>query len=149
MARRYSGVGDQTSAADDTIIAIESVATARPELYEFLIGSSAAAGDNTFHLHWERWDTTAGTRTNFVPVALDFDEAVALATTAFNHTVEPGYIADSQLYSLAMNQRATYRWVASPGSALKSPSTATTGIGFQFQAVTAAIAFEATILFEE
>ena len=149
MGRRYSGVGDQLAAANETIISLEGVTTVRPELYEFLIGASAVAADNAFLLHWERWTTAAGTRTNFVPIALDPDEVAALATTAFDHTVEPTYTADSQLYKLPLNQRATYRWVAAPGSALKCPATATTGIGFQFQAVTAAVILEATILFEE
>ena len=149
MGRKYSGVGDQLSAADDTIISLQSAATIRPELFEFLIGSAAVPGDLAFHLHWERWTTAAGTKTDFVAIALDPDDPPALAVVSFNHTAEPTYTADAQLYSLPLNQRATYRWVASPGSAFKCPATATTGIGFQFQAVGGAVEFEASILFEE
>ena len=68
-------------------------------------------------------------------IALDPDDPAALAVVSFNHTVEPTYTADAQLYSLPLNQRATYRWVASPGSAFKCPATATTafsmGVGPQ------------------
>ena len=149
MGRRYSGIGDQTAATDETIIQLESATTIRPEMYEFLIGSSAAPGDLSSHLHWERWTTSAGTSTAFVPIALDPDDPAALAVVGSNNTGEPTYTANAQLYSLPLNHRATYRWVASPGSALKCAATATTGIGFQFQIAGGAVAFEASILFEE
>ena len=106
MGRRYSGVGDQTAATDETIISLQSAATIRPEMYEFLIGSSAVPGDLASHLHWERWTTSAGTKTDFVAIALDPNDPAALAVVSFNHTGEPTYTADSQLYSLALNHRA-------------------------------------------
>ena len=81
-------------------------------------------------------------------IALDPDDPAAVAVVEFNHTAEPSYIANSQLYSLALNQRATYRWVAAPGSGFKCPATANTGIGLQFQVVGGAVAFECTELFE-
>lgn len=148
MGRRYSGLGDQAAASNITIIGVTSATTIRPELYEFLLGSGATPGDLASILHLERY-TVAGTSTSFTPIALDPGDPAALAAIGSNHTVEPTYTAASHLYALSLNQRATYRWVAAPGSAFKAPATAANGIGLQFQSSGGTAVHEATFLHEE
>lgn len=152
MARRYSVSGDQNAGTNATILGITSATTIRPELYEFLIGCAAAPGDLASLLHIERF-TVAGTCSAFTPVALDPGDPVSLLTTGtvtgFNHTVEPTYTASAHLYKLSLNQRATYRWVAAPGSGFKAPATAANGLGLQFQSSGGTILHEATFLHEE
>jgi hypothetical protein len=48
-----------------------------------------------------------------------------------------------------MNQRATFRWVASPGYELRNPATATTGLGLQLVTATASTAFDGQVFWFE
>ncbi len=148
MGRRYSIVGDQTAASNASIISVTSASTIRPELYEFLLGCGATPGDLASILHIERF-TVAGTSTGFTPIALDPADPAALAAGGSNHTVEPTYTASAILYKLSLNQRATYRWVAAPGSGFKAPATAANGLGLQFQSSGGVADHEATFLHEE
>lgn len=153
MGRRYSVSGDQNAASNITILAITSATTIRPELYEFLLGCAAnAPGDLASLVHIERFTVGGTVGTAFVPVALDPGDPASLltaATTGFNHSSEPTYTANAILYKLSLNQRATYRWVAAPGSALKAPATAANGLGLQFQSSGGTALHEATFLHEE
>jgi len=148
MGRRYSGIGDQTAATNATIVGLTSASTIRPNLFDLVISSSGTPADNEAHLHLERY-TVAGTSTAFTPIALDPADPAALAAVGSNHTSEPTYTANAVLLSIAFNQRATFRWVAAPGSEIKSPATAANGVGLQVQTATGSQEIEATILFEE
>jgi len=148
MGRRYSIVADQAAATNITIAGLTSASTIRPELYEFLLGCGATPGDLASILHIERF-TAAGTSTSFTPVAIDPADPASLAAGGSNHTVEPTYTAAAILYKLSLNQRATYRWVAAPGSGFKAPATAANGLGLQFQSSGGTAVHEATFLHEE
>lgn len=151
MGRRYSGIGGAAVGTNVTILTLISATTIRPELYEFLIGSGVnAPGDLASIFHLERF-TAAGTEgSGFTPVSLDPDEVPSLADYGVGvFSPEPTYTANAILYNLAMNERATYRWVASPGSTLKAPGTAASGIGFQSQSSGGTVAHQMTMLHEE
>lgn len=148
MARRYSIIGDQAAATDDTIIGVESAATIRPDLYEWTLGCGATPADLASILHLERF-TAAGTSSAVVPVALDPDDPASLAVGGSNHTGEPTYTAAAILYKLSLNQRATFRFAANPGFGFKSPATAASGMGLQFQSSGGTAVHEATFLFQE
>lgn len=152
MARRYSGVGSAAVGTNVTILTLISAATIRPEIYEFLLGSGVnAPGDLATIFHLERF-TAAGTEgSGFTPHALDpADDGLELADYGVGvFSPEPTYTAGAILYKLAMNERATYRWVAAPGSGLKSPATAASGTGIQSQSSGGTVAHEATMLHEE
>jgi len=152
MGRRYSVSGDQNAGTNATILGITSATTIRPELYEFLIGSGAAPGDLASILHIERFTVAGTVGTAFAALALDPADPASLltaSTTGFNHSSEPTYTANAILYKLPLNQRATYRWVAAPGSGFKAPATAANGLGMQFQSSGGTILHEATFLHEE
>ena len=149
MARRYSVSGNRTLTAAKTIINVTSAATVRPKIYEFSLGSDATPADNCSSFIVQR-HTAAGTSTAFTPIALDNGDPAALASAGYNHTVEPTLTASSFLYQSALNQRATFRWVAAPGSEFVLPATAANGASI----VTNAIGGSgtnclATILYEE
>ena len=80
----------------------------------------------------------------------DSADPAAVSVCGKNHTVEPTYTAIASLLDIALNQRATFRWVAAPGSELMAPATAANGIGLQCQGVGGSgVAVIATVLFAE
>ena len=71
--------------------------------------------------------TANGTGTAVTPVALDPADAAAASTANANYTAEPTVTASSSGFYVGINQRASYRWVAAPGSELVAPATANNG----------------------
>ena len=148
MGRRYSINGSVAVGTNETIVAVESATTIRPKLYDVIISSGAAVLDTTTIFHIERF-TVAGTATAFTPVPLDPGDPVALATGGVAHSAEPTYTANAILLKMSVNQRATVRWVAAPGSEFVAPATAANGLGLQNQSSTGTAVHEATFLYEE
>ncbi len=95
--------------------------------------------------------TTAGTEgSGFTPVPLDSADAVASADCGLAvFGAEPTYTSNEELLTFSVNQRATLRWVAAPGSELVVPATAANGLGIRSEASTAVYNMEVSILFEE
>jgi len=102
----------------------------RLEWYELVLGSEAAAADNPFLYVLQRC-TAQGTSTAVTLQNLDPSDATTEATAGQNHTVEPTYTAGAILLEVPLNQRATFRWIATEGGRLISPATASNGIGIQ------------------
>jgi len=149
MARRYSASGTDTNTAATTMFGVTSAATIRPAIYELVIGSVASPADNAWEFILGRY-TAAGTSTSFTPVALDPPDPASLASSGFNHSVEPTYTANAYLLRIAGNQRAAVRWVAAPGGELRMPATAANGIGCLSNAVGgSAVAMSFTTHWEE
>lgn len=129
------------------IVSCSASTVRRAKLYDIILGSEATAADNPFLYVFQR-ATTAGTSTAITPLALDSADAAALSTAGQAHSVEPTYTAAAILLDIALNQRATFRWVAAPGGELVIPATASNGIGIQTPTATA-VSITSTIHFEE
>lgn len=148
MARRYGFSGSITAAATKTIVSIVGTSAVRCSLYDVLVSSNATPADNSSEWMVLRC-TAAGTSTAVVPTNLDSGDPAASCVCGKNHTVEPTYGTVPAL-DFAINQRATFRWVAAPGSEIKGPATAANGVGLQCQGVGGSgVAVIATVLFEE
>lgn len=143
-----------TRANASTSLAMGSITAAaasprRAKIYDLLLGAGGSPADNNII-----WDvircTTAGTAgSNVTPGALD--AANTLASTIVigqAHTVDPTTSGVSHLH-VALNQRATFRWVAAPGGELMVPATASNG--FKITTPTAANTpqVDATVHFDE
>lgn len=100
----------------------------RFEIYDLIFGSEAAAADNPFLYVLQRC-TAGGTSTAVVPQAVDPADAATEMDAGENHTVEPTYTAAAILLELPLNQRATFRWIATERGRLMAPATASNGIG--------------------
>jgi hypothetical protein len=101
--------------------------TRRGKMYDILIGTNGTPADN--YMEWDVSRMTAdGTGTSITPNALDPADAAALGTSKANYTAEPTVTANSSLFYVGVNQRASYRWVAAPGSELVYPATANNGL---------------------
>jgi hypothetical protein len=123
-----AGSQQNMSSAYKTALSVFAGATARRgKLYDVLIGTDGTPADNA--VDWDISRMTAdGTGTSATPTALDPADAAMLATSKVNYTAEPTVTAASSLFQVGVNQRASYRWVAAPGSELVYPATANNGL---------------------
>jgi hypothetical protein len=119
----------------------------RLEVYDCVFGSEAAAADNPFLYILQRC-TAQGTSTAVTPQNLDPADAPTESTAGENHTVEPTYTAGAILLEIPLNQRATFRWIATEGGRLIAPATAANGIGVQTP-TSSAVAITSTIFANE
>ena len=129
-----------------TVIA-DATRPRRGKLYDVIFGSEATPADNAFRYIVQRI-TAAGTSTAVTPQALDPGDAATEFDAGENHTIEPTYTAGAILLAVGLNQRATFRWVASPGGELVYPATASNGLGVQTP-TSSAVAITATLHVDE
>ena len=102
----------------------------RGQIYDLSIGVDGTPADNA--LVWDiSRQTAAGTATAAVPPPLNPADAAFLGIAALNATAEGTITATTSVFNLAMNQRASYRWVAAPGSELVYPATNLAGFALR------------------
>ncbi|TXH51848.1 MAG: hypothetical protein E6Q97_17360 [Desulfurellales bacterium] len=154
MAERFSthcqGVASGT---DKTLINIFNPAatpTKRGRIYDIMVGSVATPADQAAKFLVGRTTANQTEGAGYVPNNLDpagpageYDSGVGV------YSVEPTYTASKELLAFSVNQRATFRWVAAPGSELLMAATQNYGAGLKTKSSTSTQAYEATILFEE
>lgn len=115
----------------------------RLKFYDLMFGSEASPADNAF-LYIVQRCTALGTSTAVTPSPIDPADAATESDAGENHTIEPTYTANLVLLAIALNQRATFRWVAAPGGELVTPATASNGLGIQTP-TSSAVAISATV----
>ena len=148
--RRYAATGSITAAATKTILGLTGGTTIRTAVYDIVISNFATPADNA--AQWQlRRSTAAGTGgTTLTCPALDSGDPAAVTACQVAPTSEPTYTANTSLLDVAVNQRATFRWVAAPNSEFVTPATSANGLGLKCVAVNAGVASaDATILFME
>ncbi len=119
----------------------------RIKVYDILIGTNGTPADN--FVEWDVSRVTAASTTTVVAAPpLDQADAAAITLATVNSSTF-GTISVPNLFYVGINQRASYRWVAAPGSELVSPATAANG--FQLRARSGGYTGTATgtLLFEE
>lgn len=104
-------------------------------LYDIMFGADGSPSDTAFVYKIDR-QTSTGTRTAATPAPLDAADAAALITAGVVTTIEPIVTAATQLIEIAVNQRASYRWVAAPGGELVIPATNVAGLGARSKSAT-------------
>ncbi len=146
---KYAVVLDGTASA--TIDLGYTIAAAsnprRHQWYYLMFGSKATPADNPFL--WEIQERTAagGTPSAVTPQPLDDGDTIAATTVASNQPASNGAGSGVKM-RVPLNQRATFRWVAAPGSELTVPATASQGLALATP-TSSAVACEATILLNE
>ena len=131
---KYAITGTQATVSGSYKSVLSVAATTgslrRGKVFDLLIGTNGTPADN--YLQWDISRMTAvGTATSVTPQALDPADTAALGTAANNYTAEPTITANSSLLNVGVNQRASYRWVAAPGSELVFPATANNGLALR------------------
>jgi len=148
-----SGGGTQQATAaayTGALLGITSSGTTlkRAKIYDVLIGTNGTPADN-----FVEWDisrvTASSTSTALAPTALDSADSASLLNVTVNSSTFGTITTGSNVFYIGVNQRASYRWVAAPGSELVSPATSSNG--FQLRCRSAAYTGTATgtILFQE
>ncbi len=132
MGDRYS-VGLQQTAVSanagsdgsDACGELLGVATVRARIYDILFGHGATPADNTIRWQVMRAGTASATGSAAVENGLDPDAPSADILTEEEITGSGTVQANSEVLDFDLNQRATFRWIAAPGSEIVLPATAT------------------------
>ena len=125
ISNTLGGTEQNLSSSYKTLASVVSSSTTqarRGQIYEFEFGTDGTPADNALTFDISR-QTAAGTATAVTPNPLNPVDAAMLGTAAVNYTAEGTVTANSSVWSLGINQRASYRWVAAPGSELIYPAT--------------------------
>jgi hypothetical protein len=154
MAEKFSTFcAGVASGTDKTLINLFNPAatpTNRGRIYDIMVGSVATPADQAAKFYVGRTTAVGTEGAGFVPNNLDpagpagaYDSGVGV------FGAEPTYTANKQLLVFSLNQRATFRWVAAPGSELVMAATQNNGAGIKASSSTSTQAMEACVLFEE
>lgn len=154
MAEKYvTRVASVASGTNKTLINIfhsAATPTNRGRIYDVIVGSVASPADQAADFLLNR-STGVGTEgSGLVPNNLDPGGPAGDCDSGLGvFTGEPTYTAAKQLLAFQLNQRATFRWVAYPGSELVMTATQNNGAGLQTVSSSSTQAYGATIYFEE
>lgn len=138
LNNELAGTQQATTTTYKTLVAM-TAATAtlrRAYLYDVLMGCAGTPANNSYVFDISR-QTAAGTSTAATPTALDPADSAAGTVGSVNFTAEGTITAASSVLNLAMNQQASYRWVAY-GDAQRLVIPATNLAGFALRAKSAA-----------
>lgn len=129
-----AGTQQVSAAAYKTAVAAWAVTAAlrRQKVYDILIGTIGTPADNAMEFDLSR-QTADGTATSTTPVPLDPADGAMAGTAKVNYTAEGTITAASSMFYIGMNQRASYRWVAAPGSEIVTPATNLAGWAARFR----------------
>lgn len=120
----------------------------RAKIYDWTLGCGASPADNAF-THIGQRCTTAGTGAATTPNALDAADTLASTiVTKDTITIDPTLTASAFVFRKALNQRATFRWVAAPYGELLIPATASNGFALGLSSASTT-SFDYDVAYEE
>jgi hypothetical protein len=133
-------------------IANSGAITARSRVYEFVLGSHATPVDQSSM--WSIMRTTTAVPTGGGTPGIAYNDSAdgsALASVYQAATGGATLVTASPLYTIGLHQKASFRWVASPGREFVNPITTLLGIGIILRSgdQTAPYAVDATFCWEE
>jgi len=151
ISNTLAGSEQNLSSSYKTLVSVTSSSVTqarRGQIYDLTIGTDGTPADNALVFDVSR-QTAVGTATSATPVLLNPADAAMLGVAAVNYTAEGTITAASSVLSLGVNQRATYRWVAAPGSELVYPATTANGFAVRAKSAGYTSTAVATILVTE
>lgn len=133
----------------------------RGKLYDILVGTNTTPADN--FMEYDVTRATVGTTPAAVTLGISSlssnfaadpaDNGNSLNWIAINSTAEGGIAATTEVWYVGVNQRASYRWVAAPGSELVWPAvssaTASNGLSLRSRSAANTGTATATVYFSE
>lgn len=120
----------------------------RIKLYDILIGTNGTPADNFMEFDISRV-TGASSLTIYAAQSLDNADAAALTVAAVNSSLAGTVTTLTNLFYVGINQRASYRWVAAPGSELVGPATTSAGLQLRCRSAAYVGTATGTLLFQE
>lgn len=151
--RRYTGFSNATNtvSATNPLAGLSALgATTRARIYDLVLGSDATPADAATKLALQRMTTSGLGTTTVVPPPLDpADPASLMQWFSAWASTQPTITAVTTLLQVAMNQRATFRWVAVPDSELVVPATLANGIAIMSVVASATANYAFTAMWQE
>jgi hypothetical protein len=148
MAHAYAISGSGTNTDGYGLLGVVGSAAIRPVVYDIIIGARATPADYacTYDIARSSGAGTGGSAVTPNPLATpDFPAATSTAYQNATGGATKGVV----LLSVSCNQRATFRWVAAPGSELVCTMAANAGIYSYANTPSTAFAVQTTFLFTE
>lgn len=123
-----AGTQQNMSSTYKTVLYVTAAASnpRRGKIYDVLVGTNGTPADNYMEYDISR-QTASGTASVVTVNALDPADSTLTSLCGANATGEGTITASSSVFYVGVNQRASYRWVAAPGSELVWPATANNG----------------------
>lgn len=126
----YQGVHRTPAGTNLSILALESTAAVIGKIHQIVIGSDATPADIATRFDVTR-TTAAGTGGTAVSEEPTDPQMPAASVNLRGGTMtEPTY-ASNFLLEIALNQRATFTWIANPGRELRTLVGTANGIGLR------------------
>lgn len=149
--RQYSASAAATNTASTTVPMwnLAGSASARLNIYDLISSSEATPADNSGKFSIRRTTAAGTTSATFTPNSLDPADPASTATFGTAWSVNPTITANSDLLVFAHNLRATFRWIAGPGSELVVPATAGNGAALMAVVTNTAATYDWTVLWRE
>lgn len=150
MAQKFTCWGESAVGTNKTITNLfNPVATPLTRAYvaDITISCSATPADQATKFRYARTTAVGTETTGFVPNNVDPAGTAGEYDSGYGHSGEPTYTANKELLVIAVNQRATFRWVAAPEYELVMAGTQNNGAGLYSLAGTGTAVHQATVLF--
>ena len=153
MGEKFSGfAGGIASGTNKTLLNLfvaGATPTRRPSIYDIVVASVATPADQACKFYAGRTTAVGTEASGYTPNNLDPGGPAGDGDFGVGHSAEPTYTSNKELLVWSLNQRATFRWVAAPGSELRGAATQNNGIGLKSASSTSTQAHEMTVLYEE
>lgn len=124
----FYATGRTAAGTNLTILLNAGIATARGKIHQIIIGSDATPADIATRFFVIRHTAAAVGGTAVTARASDPGNTAVLCTALQGTMTEPTYEA-APMIEIALNQRATFTWIANPGRELTYPLGTANGIG--------------------
>jgi hypothetical protein len=104
---------------------------ARGKLYDLLVGTDGAVGDTAMKYRVSRASVGSPVSASISSLSSNFgvdfaDNGGSRLGISINATAETSITPTTEMWMVGVNQRASYRWVAAPGSELVLPANSST-----------------------
>src|SRR5262245_11775486 len=129
VSNEMGGSAQNLSATAKSIVQVSAITATltRAAVQDILVGASNVPNATDCSINYDVVRTTTTTTgTSATPSPLDNTVRASGTNAWVNFTAEP--TTGVYLLSLALNQRASQRWVAAPGSELIVPATTVNGV---------------------
>ena len=130
MSHKYAIEGQTAAGTTLTILELVGVSTRRAWIEYLSISSDATPADVTTEFNVIR-GTVSGTGTAVTPRALDPNNPAAVLSAERGTFTGQTKTASSAMLNVAVHQRSTYQWYATPGGEFIVPATADNWIGIE------------------
>ena len=131
---KYAAPMSATLATGETLgsVRVDGTTARRIKFYDIILGCTSTPADVAIRWTFTRVSAAgAGTATAVTPALLDPADAAALSDAHENFTAEPTTYDGVSVLAIALNSRASFRWVAAPGGEIVIAATASIGAGIR------------------